>query len=81
MKDAAKKTKKTKTKNTNHQPQKDLTMYSVRVFDHCPEFGGETILLNYPTIEEALHIADRERDEATACGLKVSVSIIKQWED
>jgi hypothetical protein len=55
-------------------------MYSVRVIDHCPEFGGETILLDYPTIEEALHIADRERDEATALGFKVSVSIINHKE-
>jgi hypothetical protein len=52
-------------------------MYSVKIFDHCPEFGGETILLDFATREDAQRVAEREKAEAMQYGLIVSVTVIK----
>lgn len=51
-------------------------MYSVRVTDHCPEHGGVTHLVGYPTIEEAMAAAARETAEASTYGINVSVTVI-----
>jgi len=51
-------------------------MYSIKIFDHCPDFGGETVLLGYATREDAQRVAERELSESLKYGLNVSAIVI-----